>query len=646
MGLLALTVLAYLPALRGGFIWDDDLHVTANETLRSLRGLYDIWFGLYRHTTCQYYPMTFTAFWIQHQLWGLNPLGYHAVNILLHGVNAVLLERLLRRLSLPLPWFAAALFAVHPVNVMSVAWITEIKNVLAGAFMLLSLLAYQRADTSLAPPFPERPLRMLSPTYAAALAWFLCALLAKTAAATLILALLLILWWRKPRLRPRDLLGVLPFAAIAGAFVSITVLVEQGYVWGTDLRLDWSPLDRWLIAARAFWLYLWHLLWPAHLAFLYPRWNVAAHTPEAWLPLVALLALLATLWRMRARFGRGPLAALLYFFLAAPALVLVQTMYMMRYTLIADHWQYFASPALFALAAAAGVRLGGRPTPPPTAPSAPRAQARSLRLSIVAPGLLILTLAAITWQQARMYRNAETLWTTTLQRNPKAWLAANNLGVIRAEAGRYEDALALYELALASDPTFPETYGNIGVALQALHRPQDAMPYFEHALRLNPDHVQSLYNLGALRLDAGRPSDAVVLLQRAAHLKRDAADIQLALAKSLKALDRMPEALDVYRRLALLRPADGAIQNDLANVLHRMGRDLDALPHYEAAIQLSPESPEPYHNKAMALLSLGRAAAAIPLFQRALAIRPDYAAARAGLAKARAGQDGIRQLTP
>jgi tetratricopeptide (TPR) repeat protein len=545
--LAAIAILVYLPTLRAGFIWDDDLHVTANATLTtSWRGLYDIWFGLFRHTTCQYYPLSFTAFWIQYQLWGLNPLGYHLVNILLHALNTFLFWRLLTALLAPQPalhpllsppFLAATLFAIHPVNVMSVAWVTELKNGLAGTCMLLTLHAFCRMSIP-QPPATSSPTPIHARQILFALLLFTLAMFAKTASAVLIPAMALLLWWRKPNFRARDLLPLLPFLLIAGTLVAVTVHVEQGRVWGADPRPTLNLLERLLLASRAFWAYLGHLLWPANLIFTYPAWIVNARAPLEYLPLLALVALLTLLWRQRHRWGRGPFAAVLYFFIAAPALILFQTMYMMRYTPIADHWQYFGSPALFALAASA----------------AGASAATHRRTTAALAAAITILLAATAWHQCGMYRDLETLWLRTLERNPRSWLAANNLGVLYEGLGRQDDAVALYQAALAADPGFADTHSNLGAIAYRRMDHAAAEAHFRNALAVNPAHVQAHVNIAILLADQRRAAEALDHVTAAETLKADGVEVRFACGYVCRKLGRRDEAIRHYREVLRLAP--------------------------------------------------------------------------------------------
>jgi len=345
--ILALAATAYAPALRGDFVWDDDDYVTDNPTLTNLDGLRRIWleFG----ATPQYYPLVYTTFWIEYHIWQLHPFGYHLTNVLLHMVNALLLWAILRRLAVPGAWLAAAIFAVHPVHVESVAWITERKNVLSGAFYLSSMLLYLR----FAGIGPDRPSgRRRWAYFVLALLLFACALLSKSVTCTLPAALVLLLWWRRRRLRASDLWPLIGWLVVGLLMALTTVWMERHHV-GTRY-IDWSlsPLDRCLIAGRAVWFYAAKLLWPAKLTFFYPRWHIDAGLWWQYLFPLAAVAVIAALWWLRSRLGKGPLVAVLLFVgTLTPALGFVDV-YPMRFSFVADHFQYLASAGLIALGAA------------------------------------------------------------------------------------------------------------------------------------------------------------------------------------------------------------------------------------------------------------------------------------------------------
>ncbi|MEP6956046.1 MAG: O-GlcNAc transferase, partial [Chthoniobacterales bacterium] len=279
--LVLAAVLAYQQAWQAGYIWDDDIYVTQNQLLTAPDGLWRIWFSL--DSPSQYFPLVYSTFRLEYALWGLHPAGYHIVNILLHAANALLVWQLLRRLRVPGALLAAAIFALHPVHVESVAWITERKNVLMGLFFLLALLAWERFS---APEAGKGRWRM----YAAALGCYLLALCSKTTACTLPAALLLILWLRHQRITVRRWLEVVPFVLLGIAMGLVTIWWERHHQ-GTQGELFAIPwIERVLIANRALWFYLGKLAWPADLAFSYPRWSISASDPAAYIWVFITLA--------------------------------------------------------------------------------------------------------------------------------------------------------------------------------------------------------------------------------------------------------------------------------------------------------------------------------------------------------------------
>jgi len=292
--LILLVVAAYWPALRGGFIWDDDAYVTENPMLTDTNGLHEIWFSA--HTQSQYFPLVYTTFRWEHALWGLHPSGYHLVNVLLHGLNAALVWIVLRRLSIPGAWLAAAIFALHPVQVETVAWVTELKNIESLLFYLLSLMAWMK--------FIDRTGPGQWRFYLLALAAYLLALFAKTTACTLPAVMVLILWARGQRLSQLRAAQILPFLVIGLGMGLVTVWWEK-HLGNYDERLGLSLnfLQRVLIAGRALWFYAGKLAWPANLTFSYPHWEINVQAASQYIPLAGCLAVafILYLWQAEAK---------------------------------------------------------------------------------------------------------------------------------------------------------------------------------------------------------------------------------------------------------------------------------------------------------------------------------------------------------
>ncbi len=573
LALLSLTLLAYRPVLGAGFIWDDDSHVAANATLRNLQGLQTIWTD--PSVQAQYYPLTFTSFWIEYHLWGLHPGGYHLVNILLHAVNAVLVWRLLLLLGVPGAWWAAAVFALHPVHVESVAWISERKNVLSALCALVACLSYLR----FAEPMADRRSRRRA--YLISLVSFVGALLSKTVVCLLPVVVALLIWWKRGRLTRQDVASLTPFVVIGAVFAWLTVWCEQRHVlaeWaGGEWNLSWAA--RLLIAGRAVWCYVGKLLWPVRLTFIYPRWPIDPHVWTQWLAPIAAAAVFLGFWGLRHRLGRGPLAAGGGFVvLLAPALGFVNY-FPMRFSFVADHFQYHASIALITAGVAMGTaqvrRLGGR----------------GVVMGGLAGGLVLLVLGILTWRQGQIYQDAERVWRDTLNKNPSAWIACNNLGVVlMGQQGRTEEAISYFRRTIWLKPTYAEARNNVGSALvrratelRAAQSPprsavemdvaglyDDAIAELTEALRLKPDYPEAHYNLGGTLMTRGQFDDAIAHYTEALRLKPDFAEAHNNLGVAFAAVGNLQGALTHCTEALRLKPDYPDARENLNDITGRL----------------------------------------------------------------------------
>ena len=537
--LVLMTVVAYLPAFQAGFIWDDDEYVTKNPLLTAPDGLWRIWFSL--DSPSQYFPLTYTVFRLEYGLWGLLPSGYHAVNILLHALNALLVWRVLARLRLPGAWLAAALFALHPVQVESVAWVTELKSVLSLLFMLLAALAWLK--------FIGSPARPGWRWYLLALAGQALALAAKTTACTLVAALGLMLWLKHLPLTRARLAQMLPFAGL-GAGMGLLTMWWERYHQGTQGKLFALGLpERLLVAAHALWFYLGKLLWPVNLTFSYPRWNLQPADPAAWGWVAATAGLVVALVWLRRRAGRGPEVAALFFALTLSPLLGFIMLYTFIYSFVADHYQYVACLGPLTLAAA-GLSL-----------ACGRWGGRRPWLQPLGCGLLLLTLGTLTWRQCGMYEGPETLWEATLQRNPGSWMAHDNLGGVLVHEGREEEAVEHWRKALKLKPDDAFTYYNLGMAASQEGRVADAMAFYQQALDLDPDQVETDNKLAWILATSPLPAlrngpRAVALAQHANQLARGRnTGVLGTLAAALAEAGRFPEAVATVRQALPLAAA-------------------------------------------------------------------------------------------
>jgi tetratricopeptide (TPR) repeat protein len=550
--IVAATAVAYVPAMRGAFVWDDDQHVVQSDQLGSLRGLARIWFV--PGTIPQYYPLVHTTFWIESRLWGLHPFGYHLVNVLLHATVALLFCGLLRRLNVPGAWFAGAIFALHPVHVESVAWVSERKNVLSGLFYLLAIRSYLRY----APPEEERPEGLRH--YIASALLFLCALLAKTVTATLPVALLLIRWWKRGRITRRDILPLVPFFAMGIILSGVTVWMERHHVGAEGAAWDLSAVQRLIIAGRALFFYLSKLIFPARLTFIYPRWPIPASLAYLAYPIAACIGI-AILWLSRRRIGRGVVTAALFFVATLVPALGFFNVFPMRYSFVADHFQYLASLGPIALVGALIARVGrGQGTD--------RASVRTAGLLRAATGCAFLVLpATVTWVHAGVFRNAETLWRDTIAKNPGSWMAQHNLGLVYENEGRLDSAVAQYRRAIAIEASLETSHYNLATLLVKQGKLDEGQKEFEEALRIRPDYVDAWNNLGNVFHSRGDLAGSVIRYRRALACDAGYLPARKNLAYALGELGRAREAIAEYREAARLSEDDVSVLNNLAWLL-------------------------------------------------------------------------------
>lgn len=574
VALLAITWLAYIPAMRAGFVWDDDNYVTQNRVLRNVSGLISIWTD--PQSTPQYYPIVHSTFWIEYQIWGLHPAGYHLVNILLHGANAILLWQILRKLSLPAPWFAAAIFALHPVHVESVAWITERKNMLSGLFYLAAALAYlQFAFPAESNPNPPRNRWRY---YALSLICFVAALLSKTVTVTLPAALLLIVWWRRGRLISRDALPLLPMFCIGIPFGLLTIWLERNHVGAVGADWQFSFMERCLIAGRALGFYATKLAWPSPLIFIYPRWQISTAVWWQGFYPIAVIAVVAFLARRRRL--TGPLLAVLLFAgTLFPALGFFNV-FPMRYSFVADHFQYLASIPLIVLAVSAGHSLIAR---------------FQLQESLSGRGaalVLLLLLAGLTWRQAGIYKDRETLWRDTITKNPACSMAHNNLGLVLSEQGRLTEASVEFRRVLQLEPKDTHARLNLANLRSEQGRLDEAVEQYELLLKIDPANVLAHFNLGNALDSLQRPADAEVHYRKALELDPNNVQARVNLATLLIQQKHWDEAQRELLESLRIAPDFYLAHCNLAALYEQTGQHDQALRHAREGLRLAPDSPQ------------------------------------------------------
>ena len=601
-GALALALLvfgSYFPAFLAGFVWDDEAFTEA-AAVRELSGLWRIWSSPRAiENEGHYWPLVYTTFWLEHKLWGFAPAGYHAVNVALHLANTLLLWRLAGRLAVPGAWFLAAVFAVHPLHVESVAWVIERKDLLSGLFYLAAFLAFVRfaeeaspdpgrgaaprggaavgegglagkraASPGNAPPrretrrLPGRrgpPERRGSPWrhWFLALALFVLAMLGKSIAVTLPAALLIVQWWKRGRVTGADLLRLAPFFAVG---LAVTIADLSFYQAREPLSLGYSLVERLLIAAHALWFYAGKLLWPADLIVVYPHWEVSAADPLAWGWVAAAAALAAALWLLRRRTGRGPLAGALFFAVTlAPVLGFVDYGYM-QFSFVADRFQYLAGVGVTAVLTGAAAQGAGR---------LPRGWRKAAAGGAAA---LLVLLGALTWRQAEIYRDEVTFFTWIVSHNPAARGAWGNLGTALLEARRPEEALAAILVALEQDPADVKAHANAGAALVRTGRLTEAEERLRHALTLDPRHTIALQNLGESLRKQGRFEEALEYYRAAMETDAGNPMPHAGMGDALFRLGRYEESLRSLDRALAREPgleAVRALRGSVLTILRR-----------------------------------------------------------------------------
>ena len=491
---------AYWPCLRGEFVLDDDKLITANDLVRAPDGLARIWFSTQAE---DYWPLTNSLFWLQWRISASNPIGYHLVSWLLHLVSALLIWRILRILEIPGAFLAALLFAMHPVNVQSVAWISEQKNALAMVFALMSILWYLKAEEGKCSRGANEK-GGWNRRYWLSLLAFVLAMLSKGSVAVLPLVLVLIVCWQRQRITRGDLWRTAPFFVVAAGLTAVNVWFTTH---GTDVVVrDVTFAQRLAGAGAAVWFYLSKALVPIDLVFIYPLWHIPTSDLLWWLPLLACVAVTAVLWSRRKRpagWARSVLFAWMFFCLALlPVLGFVDVGFM-RFSLVADHYQHLAIISVTALAA--------------TGWSIWRIQARGLWRG-AANSAAVAALAALLMlsrQQSSLFADAVSLYRNTLQRNPQCWVVHNNLGVRFLDANDFRDAESHLEESVRLNPNYADAYNNLGnVFLKTGHYAQ-ALEEYERALRLKPNLAETYANMALTYAQLGRSPEAIAAAEKA-----------------------------------------------------------------------------------------------------------------------------------
>ncbi|HTQ39598.1 MAG TPA: tetratricopeptide repeat protein [Pirellulales bacterium] len=607
------TCAAYLPAINGGFVLDDDALVTRNSSVKASDGLYRIWFT---SEPLDYWPITNTVFWLEWRLWGMNPIGYHITNLVLHIINSLLIWVVLRTLEIPQAFLAAAIFALHPVNVESTAWIAQLKNLLALFFFLLSILFYLKAGfTRTSFNSTKVYSTILSPfdwlegkkSYWISLAVFVFAMLSKTSVVVLPLILLLVVWWQLGRVTWKDFLRTVPFFLVCIALTVVTLWFQKEHT-GNILR-DVTLLDRLLGAGATIWFYLYKAFLPFDLSFVYPQWHIDSHDFVWWLPLIATIIItLILIWKRQTSRGRPTLFAWVFFCVALLPVMGFSDVGFMQHSLVADRYQYVAIIAVASIVSAYGSYFFQRLRWP---------------LFMPAAAIMLLTLFLLTFQQASLYHDAVNLYTATLIKNPESPLIHYNLGVAYKDTGEpvrareqfeqavklfpsyvdaiyglgilcaenadFQGAINYYKRALELDSNNAEVHNNLGFALNQLGNPQEAFEHFKKAVELKPDLAKARNNLGIVLAQKGQIQEAITEFESAIRVDPNLAEAYASLGNVDLLLRKFAEAIDQYKQALKREPRQYQVYGNMALAYAQLKRPADAIAAAQKAIQFAQE---------------------------------------------------------
>lgn len=555
--LILLTCAVYLPAMSGSFIMDDDMLLTQNRLVRAPNGLYRIWFTT---EPMDYWPLTNTTLWLEWRLWGMNSTGYHLTNLALHILDSLLIWLVLRKLAVPGAFLAALLFTVHPVNVESVAWIAQRKNLLAMLFFVVSILCYLQSENERPPAKDPRHGSLLSIWYCLSLLAFLLAMLSKGSVAVLPVVLLLLIWWKRSRIGFHDFIRVSPHFLLAVLLVGMNIWFQTHGDFSYVLRQS-SFVERLLGAGAVVWFYLSKAIVPVHLTFIYPQWEISAANPIWWLPLAATIGVTMVLWsQRRTRWGRPLMLAWGYFCIALlPVMGFTDVAYM-QHSLVADHYQHLALIGVVAVAAAGWTCW------------AQQASGQTKPAAILAATIVVGTFAVLTWRQSGLYAGPTTLYEATVQSNPNCWLAYNMLGRNEADAGNADEAITRYEQALKVNPNYSDAHFNLAIELYGKGRLPESIAHYEEAIRLGPDTADLRSNYAMALLMAGRSDDSLAQLIEALRVNPNDLTANYNLTSVYARRGQLSAALAVAQHALSLAQADGN-----ADMIARIQAQLHAL---------------------------------------------------------------------
>jgi tetratricopeptide (TPR) repeat protein len=595
LAVAAITVAAFAPALGHGFLnWDDDKNLLQNPHIGSFAWESLRWM-LTAVTMGHYHPLTWLSLALDHAVWGLDPRGYHLTNLLLHAANAVLFYGVALRVLERRLWgaaLAALLFAVHPLRVESVAWISERRDLLSGLFYLLSVWAYLRAAQ-------EGPRRKW---LAVSLAAFAAGLLSKVIVVSLPAALVAL---DVCILRRRAWREKIPYLALAVAGAWAALAMQPAGVRGFAGHVTAEPGLRAGLSLYGLAFYVWKTLLPVGLS---PQYVMAPEiSPWNWRIWASGVAVAGvTVAALVRRWPAGLAVWAVYGVSLAPVLSLIRVD---PQQYVADHHTYLATLG-FALIGGAGLE-------------------RRRAAGVAVAGVL----AALSFRQTQVWRDSLTLWTHAVDASPYSATSHNNLGEALAAAGRTPEAVPHFRRAIELQPRHANAYYNLGQALQRQGQLPEAAAEFRRAIELEPGFAAAHNDLANCYAGLGRLDDAIEHYRAALRQQPGFADAHYNLGNVLQGRREFEPAIGHYREALRLNPSLADAHNNWGVALDALGRGPEAVGQYRKALAADPRHADAHNNLGMSLEAAGRRDEAVAHYREALRWNPRHPGAGANLAR-------------
>ncbi|MBF0280624.1 MAG: tetratricopeptide repeat protein [SAR324 cluster bacterium] len=548
--LVVLTLFLYFPTFYGEFIWDDYFVLVNDPLMTAPDGLQKIWFDP-GNSGWNYWPLTRSIFWVQRQLWGLNPLGYHLFNVFMHLLNAAILWIMLAQFRVRGAWLIGLLFAIHPIHAASVAWISEIKNTFSGFFFLISFWCFLLFEQ-----------KKKWHWYGYSLIFFLFALLSKTATVMLPVLLIVVGVWFRKRWQKPDVFSLSPFFILAVGSGFISIWFESRYIGARTMGLAQGVLERILVASHVPFFYLEQLLFPRSYLATYPKWNINPAKGVLYLSLISWIIIACLVFRKYQTWGKPVFAGLASFLVTALPVLGIINLAGFSITFVWLHLMYLPSIPILIFIVLGMLRFYDY--------LHQSLQFKFQGIFLGSVTVFYAALGSLTWHQVQIYQNEETLWEDTLQKTQSSWMAFHNMGIVHRQNSRNQQAIEHFNNALKIDPERASTFYHRGEAYSSLGEYERASEDYKKAIQLNPGKAEYYSGQGS----------------------------------AYRHLLRYEQAIKSFERSIALDPGNPKYYNNRANVYFVLKKYELALSDYQQAIQLNFEYSDAYQNRAKAYIDL------------------------------------------